>query len=153
MQRLFLVVLAVAALSGTARADWQYTKWGMTPEQVVRASGGKVSMLPSGERRRVEEANLETSATGTFQDGSLPLRVVFSFDTKSGGLSCVFHGVTDPAQNDAFKALLLKRHGPPQNTSSLPVIGMESLNWKFPTDDIDLTITKDDRAFVMQCKP
>ncbi|MGE4047070.1 MAG: hypothetical protein AB7F35_19565 [Acetobacteraceae bacterium] len=153
MQRFLLVALLAAGLAGTARADWQYTRWGMTPEQVVRASGGKVSVLPKADRRRVEDANLETSATGTFQDGTLSLRVMFSFDTRTGGLACVFHGVMDPRENDAFKALLLRRHGPPQDSSALPAIGQETMNWKLPADEIDLTVMTDDRAFATQCKP
>ena len=33
------VVLAFACCGGTAaKADWEYTKWGMTPQQVVTAS-------------------------------------------------------------------------------------------------------------------
>jgi hypothetical protein len=43
-------ILQTAALSGlllttphTAQADWQYTKWGMTVDQVIEASNGKAA--------------------------------------------------------------------------------------------------------------
>lgn len=42
------IVLLLAAsfcnYSVPSRADWQYTKWGMTLEQVIAASGGKVKL-------------------------------------------------------------------------------------------------------------
>jgi hypothetical protein len=43
--RLHLIVgMAIAGTlsAGPAFADWQYTRWGMTPQQVLNASGGKV---------------------------------------------------------------------------------------------------------------
>jgi hypothetical protein len=45
-------VIAVALLWATpVHADWQYTKWGMTPEQVIEASGGRVSKIPEDQQK------------------------------------------------------------------------------------------------------
>lgn len=38
-------VFLALAFAAPARADWQYTKWGMTPEQVVVASGGAARLV------------------------------------------------------------------------------------------------------------
>jgi hypothetical protein len=39
----------------TAQADWQYTKWGMTVEQALRASGDQLH-LPAIQEQRVRSA-------------------------------------------------------------------------------------------------
>ena len=101
-------LLASLLSIGSARADWAYTKWGMTPEQVAVASGGKVELIPKAKRTRIAEANLETGAQGTFTDGPLRLRVSFGFDTHSGGLTLVIYGVIDADQNDLLKAWMTK---------------------------------------------
>ncbi len=36
-----LAALMTLAVAAPAHADWQWTKWGMTPEEVTAASGGK----------------------------------------------------------------------------------------------------------------
>lgn len=42
-------ILAFFALSSSAYADWGFTKWGMTLEQVVQASEGRVTRYPSSQ--------------------------------------------------------------------------------------------------------
>src|SRR5216684_2564277 len=36
-----LAILYFLSSQAPARADWQYTKWGMSPNELVRASAGK----------------------------------------------------------------------------------------------------------------
>jgi hypothetical protein len=145
------IVLSFAALliASSARADWQYTRWGMTPEQVVAASGGKAELLPEKERPRIPP--LTTAAKGYFEDGALRLRTTFSFNTEGGGLMCVWYGVGNHADDDAFKAMLIKRYGPPQSKSGIAFLGQENLSWKTATDQIDATFSKDDTAYAMHC--
>jgi hypothetical protein len=132
-----------------AQADWQYTRWGMTPEQVVAASGGQVKLLPEPERPRLPP--LVTAATGEFDDGPMRLRTVFSFNIERGGLACVSYGVTSSANNEMFKSTLLRRHGPPQSTSSLAFLGQENLGWRNATDEINASFSKEDPAYAMHC--
>ncbi len=42
MQRLCSIVLAALLVPVDAHADWQFTKWGMTPDEVHAASSGTV---------------------------------------------------------------------------------------------------------------
>ncbi len=144
----WLIGLAALLTTSPARADWQYTKWGMTPEQVVAASGGKAELLPA--QRRPPIPSLETVASGEFQDGALTLRTTFSFNAV-GGLACVFYGVTSHDGDAAFKSSLVSRYGPPQRTSGLPAIGLQNLTWTTATDEINASFSKDDPAYVMQC--
>lgn len=145
----WLAGLSVLAVAPPAHADWQYTRWGMTPEQVVAASSGKATLLPAGQRPRMPP--LETVATGEFEDAALTLRTAFSFNTDGGGLACVFYGLTGRDGADAFKALLVSRYGRPQHTSGLPAIGQETLGWVTATDEIEASFSPDDPAFAMQC--
>jgi hypothetical protein len=143
------VVLAMLLIAPAARADWQYTHWGMTPEQVVAASKGTVKLLPEKERPRLPPT--VTAATGAYQDGPLQLRVTFSFNIATNGLVCVNYGLNSHDGDEAFKASLVKRYGPPQKTSGVGFLGMTTLVWKTPTDQIEATFAKDDPAYVMQC--
>lgn len=144
----WLIGLA-ALLTTPAHADWQYTRWGMTPEQVVAASAGKAELLPASRRPRIPP--LETAASGEFQDGALALRTAFSFNTNGGGLACVSYGLMSHDGDAAFKANLTSRYGQPQRTSGLPAIGLQTLTWTTATDEITASFSKDDPAYAMQC--
>jgi hypothetical protein len=141
--------LAALLIAPAARADWQYTRWGMTPEQVVAASGGAAQLLPDTERPRLPP--MITAVTGDYQDGAMQFRVVFSFNIDGGGLACVHYGLNSHDSDEAFKAALVKRYGPAQATSGVNFLGMTNLVWKTPTDRIEATFAKDDPAYAMQC--
>jgi hypothetical protein len=147
--RLLPLVFAMLLIATAAHADWQYTHWGMTPEQVVAASRGAAQVVP--EKNRPRGLPMLTAATGTYQDGPLELRVTFQFNTASNGLACVSYGVNSHDNDDAFKAALVKRFGPPQKTSGGGFLGT-TLSWTTPTDQIDVTFSKSDPAFAMQCR-
>jgi len=142
------LVLAMFLNASATDADWQYTHWGMTPEQVVAASRGAAKIVP--EKDRPKGLPLVTGATGTDRDGAVEVRVTFQFKTASNGLACVSYGVNSHAQDDAFKAALVKRYGPPQKTSGGGFLGT-TLSWTIPTDQIDATFSKSDPAFAMHC--
>lgn len=44
----FMFALAIGPVQ-PALANWQFTKWGMTPEQIIAASGGRAKSLPNPE--------------------------------------------------------------------------------------------------------
>lgn len=52
MKKLALAALSVAALAAStpASADWRFTRWGMTPEEVQAAGGSQV--VPSGKKSK-----------------------------------------------------------------------------------------------------
>jgi len=67
-------------LSSPAVAGWQYTNWGMSPEQVVAASKGKASSGSGEPGDRVSDSPLEVGAVGTHSSGKWQFRTVFYFD-------------------------------------------------------------------------
>ena len=145
----WLTGVAILMFTSPVQADWQYTKWGMTPEQVVAASGGRAALLPAQQRPGIPP--LETAASGELQDGSLALRTTFLFNTDGGGLACVFYGVTSSNGSDAFKASLVSRYGQPQRVSGLPAIGLQTLSWKTAMDEIDANFSTGEPGYAMHC--
>lgn len=146
------VIVGLLALAPVdARADWEYTRWGMTPEQVASASKGAVAVLPEAKRKKVSEAHMENGAEGRYADGPLEMHVGFGFDDKTHGLRCVVYDVLDPKQSPELKEAMVKRYGPPDRTSKLEGI-LETLTWD-KTDHIELNLVPDERAFAMHCKP
>jgi hypothetical protein len=146
-----LFMLCGAGMAPPAMAEWEYAKWGMTPEQVAAASRGTVKVIPQAQRKRIEEAKMESGAEGTFKDGDLELHVAFSFDTRGTGLVAVGYNVMDAAQNDRLKDWLVRKYGAPRNKGGIPAIGLSTWDWDRP-DEIEMNISTGTGAFVLQSK-
>ena len=90
----FLSVLGLAFLAPTlSHADWQYTRWGMTPTEVIAASSGSVSEYTPPPPKPIEgrgaifdqmraEAAMKPSpkVQGPYNAGNLSFKVTFYFD-------------------------------------------------------------------------
>jgi hypothetical protein len=73
-------VIAVALLWATpAHANWQYTKWGMTPEQVIEASGGTVSKTPEDQQKARGRFGFVELLSGTYTSEDFHFKVDFQF--------------------------------------------------------------------------
>jgi hypothetical protein len=140
---------ALACLAGPAQAHWEYTRWGMTQQQVVAASRGAVQTLPPAQRRPVPNARMEYRAAGTFRSGTLRLTVAFGFDARNGGLVCV-SAQAEAAQADALRARMERLFGAPQERGQDPASGATTLGWTRP-DEIDLHITPGGPAVLLHC--
>jgi hypothetical protein len=152
MHRMLVAAIVLLSAVSTARADWAYTTWGMSPDQVAKASNGGVHVIPEAERKTVEEANLRNGAEGTYRDDGVDFHVGFAFDVKSGGLKCVFYTVVDGAKNSAMRELMIKRYGEPSGHSDIPAIGMIAMNWDKATDEINLQWVENNPGGVSHCK-
>jgi hypothetical protein len=151
--RLATLIAIPAMLAPTlAWGNWEYARWGMSPEQVAQASGGTVKVLPPAERKKHPAYNSETAAAGTYSEGALRLGLSFSFDLKNGGLTCVVFTGLDRSQNELLKQSFIRRNGPPQTTGGLPDGSMDTLAW-YKQDEIGLTLMRNDPSFATQCKP
>jgi len=110
--------LLIAAIA-PAKADWAYTKWGMSLDQVVAASKGAVKILPKRQQGMpLPDTKAYVAAEGGYTDGTTPLEVKFMVDP-SGRLTCVFYAPADAKDNSALTALMVKRYGPSQERSGL----------------------------------
>jgi hypothetical protein len=136
------------ALAPRALANWEYTKWGMTPAQVVAASHGAVHLIPPERRLGPTGPDIETRAEGSFTDGKLRLNVSFGFAGHGGGLVLVSYLVQDAAQNTLLRNRLVHLYGAPAPSGDAD---MGSGVWRHAGDDlIDLSISDESPAFVVQ---
>lgn len=80
------IVAAVILAASPAAAHWQWTKWGMTPDQVVAAGGTKAALAPTEPRWRVRLVSPVTAGGVTFESGSFAFEdgrlVAVSLDAK-----------------------------------------------------------------------
>lgn len=74
-----LLVLSPICLawSAGASAQWQYTEWGMSPEQVIAASNGEVERAPSDPMREWE--GVDIAAEGLYRSGKYDFKSIFYF--------------------------------------------------------------------------
>jgi hypothetical protein len=146
--RILAAAILCLAISGRAEAHWQYTRWGMTPAQVVAASHGAVHLIPPEHRLGPTRPDVETCAEGIFTDGKLRLNVSFSFAGPQGGLVLVSYLVQDASQNTLLRDRLVHAYGMPAPGGDAE---MGSGVWRHAGQDvIDLSISDESPAFVVQ---
>jgi hypothetical protein len=146
-----MLAAALLCLAPRAAANWEYTKWGMTPAQVVSASHGAVHLIRPEHRLGPTGPDIETRAEGVFTDGKLRLYVSFGFAGHGGGLALVSYFVQDAAQNILLRDRLVRAYGPPAPSGDTE---LGSGVWRHPGQDyIDLTISEESPAFVVQHPP
>ena len=132
-----------------ALADWEFTKWGMTPAQVMAGSSGMAKAVPKGEVNRDDADHWEISLRGDIKAGGKTRPSSFMFDTRTGGLQCViYNGVGSDAS--ALKQELVSKYGPGKEDT---FGDMQSIDWVAP-DEISLSYNENRRAAtVMHCRP
>jgi hypothetical protein len=75
---LFVIVLALACCgAGTAKADWEYTKWGMTPQQVVIASK---NLTTEGSDLHPDSDGNVSKLIAPYQSGKFHFEAQFGFN-------------------------------------------------------------------------
>jgi hypothetical protein len=160
MKRLTTLLFAVSLLSSaSAWADWKYAKWGAKPDEVAKASGGAVTVLPAAKRVKHAEPYLhsETAATGTYVDGDLTLKLSFSFDAKTGGLTCIAFDLpkkSSMATATKMKDLFVALNGKSLTHNETESVGMETFAWSTPKDQVGVTLMDTaDESFATQCSP
>ena len=122
MFRHFAVLLLVG-YSAEALADWQYTKWGMTLEEVIAASDGKA--------RKFADAGQDTDterlkAIAPYSTGDFAFEAGFNFSRKDGRLRSVRLKLVE---GDGLRlyAALVNRYGKPVSESKSSV--MQHARW------------------------
>ena len=138
----------IAAFPGSASADWEYARWGMTASQVIAASKGAATMMPPSSRYRSEEGKYEITVEAKL-NGPPVLRVGFMFDLPDAGLRCVLYNAsgTDAA---AVRSMLVQHYGPAEESSFGQT---RMLNWTTP-DKIEFVLNESPvAAVVSHCAP
>ena len=133
---------AVAAISLTllatpASADWQYTKWGMTTEQVSAASKGQM-------KRCGAACDKQTTPTETallyapYQSGKFPFTAFAFFNNQTKKLAFVSLRLDDPTMGFELVGALKGKYGQPESKSATQVMNLYV--WRSGGDQIDVTL-------------
>ena len=128
----------------SARADWDYTRWGMTADQVLSASKGKLRKCSPTVCRAHATTTSAAQLYGEFADGTFTFTIFAFFELWSGRLSSVELWLWDVDQTDAVVKAMLTKYGEPERNSNGAIIG--SYVWRSSTDQITLLAVRDRRA-------
>ena len=102
------ILIAIMLWSIPAHADWQYTRWGMTANQVVEASKGRALEIPSDRQRYRGGVTLLESS---YSASGIDFRTIFTFDNSQKLHSIILE---PKSFNDCGKiqTLVLSNYGP-----------------------------------------
>ena len=133
----FIITFMLLLLPSLVYADWQYTKWGMTREEVVKASQGAATPDPESKAHSSEEhASL---LTAPYTAGRFEFSARFMFDRQTRTLSIVNLDLKDPRQcNSLWGELNIKYGKPESKTSGIA----ESASWRDETANNSIIILK-----------
>jgi hypothetical protein len=113
MKRVGLFLAALVSLAPTAYADWQFTKWGMTPEQVIAASGGSAVTPDAEKSKSCSSPSGEDKCLAimpSYKVGSYKFEVSFQFSERK--LNRILLKV-DPKEYPNVREMLLGVYGEP----------------------------------------
>ena len=108
MKRLGIVLALTCCGAGAARADWQYTKWGMTPQEVVSASK---NLAKQGSDLRPDSDGNVTKLVAPYQSGKFSFEAQFGFDV-TDRLASVTLVLNDKSAGMDMSADTNMDHGP-----------------------------------------
>ena len=99
-------------LAGSAKADWQYTKWGMTPAEVSKASGGRVvNNSQTDQNTDTEIAKLTTP----YSTGDFSFTAYFMFSRNTDKMNSVRFNYADGSKCWLLRGELMSKYGQPVN--------------------------------------
>lgn len=108
IRKLMPVALACAVIASPAGAHWQFTRWGMTPAQVIEASNGSAA---AGDGAKAGRGDDTVEAVGTYVAGEATFTTKFWFGHQ--GLSMVALQLRDDGQCLDVQRDLLAKYGEP----------------------------------------
>lgn len=146
--RCFLALLSLflLACAQPAAADWEWTRWGMTPGQALSASQGKASFATNGEKQRrmyrrgFTPVQIPELVADTRTGGSDFLAYLL-FDTASTRLVCVdMIPKAGTALPLTLRSSLEQAHGAPAHEvrKELPGVQWTTTTWANGRDIIEL---------------
>ncbi|MEO5773779.1 MAG: hypothetical protein ABIQ32_06635 [Sphingomicrobium sp.] len=103
-----------------AYAHWQYTKWGMTPAQVLKASGGRAAIVDQGS---VSDADVRNR--GPYVSGDYEFTATYHY--KNDSLTSVSLELNGACR--ALKGDLLALYGDKYETINVPGLA-QTYFWK-----------------------
>ena len=111
--RVFIFIMIWFWLSAleSANADWQYTKWGMTPEQAIEASGGK---LAKNDGKPPDPKDKDRALLkGKHVSGQFEFDAVIYFNINTNQLSRLSLTLLNPTLGFLLRQSLIQKYGTP----------------------------------------
>lgn len=95
----------------TATADWRYSRWGMTPQQVTAASKGQAR--PYLGDPRLSDPTLSKKLEAPYVTGRFTFRAVFVFESRTNRLVAVHLVLERPELCRELWQSIIAEYGPP----------------------------------------
>ena len=116
--KLLGMVLALACCGASAaKADWEYTKWGMTPQQVVSASK---NLAKEGSDLRPDSDGNVTKLVAPYQSGKFSFKAQFGFDA-ADRLSSVTLVLNDKSTDMDMESMDMDHQSMHMDDKSMPM--------------------------------
>ncbi len=131
-----LAICASICLAAPAAADWQYTQWGMSADEVQAASEGAARLNPD---RTLDTGDLKAELTGPYQGNEGLFTAVFLFDA-TAKLRVVSLKPAGDAACPGIVRMLDASHGVPEGRADLG--HARALRWD-DTDNDNLIVYAD----------
>jgi len=100
MRAFAMGIVVSIAFAAPAKADWQYTKWGMTPAQVLTASGGQATCKTLSAKEIAASPSLLLECSGWYQVGKFKFIALFGFDKQDHQLQEVTLSLANVHEED-----------------------------------------------------
>lgn len=126
-----LIALSAMCLPRVSHADWQYTRWGMSPEDVMAASAGIARA--NDDRGKDATGVFRALLKADYDALGHEFTAYFGFDANN---QLVHIGLepNDPSQCGAIRADMLSTYGPPEHTAAWDLMKW----WHEPTGNLVL---------------
>jgi hypothetical protein len=116
--KLLGIVLALACCGASAaKADWEYTKWGMTPQQVVSASK---NLAKAGSDLHPDSDGNVTKLVAPFQSEKFAFEAQFGFDA-ADRLSSVTLVLSDKSTDMDMESMEMDHQSMHMDDKSMPM--------------------------------
>lgn len=135
----FVLALACLALSlSAARAEWQFTRWGMTADEALTASKGQLKRCDPKACDGQKSANTSALLYGTYRSDDLQFTAFASFDNLTGKLHHITLKLNDPQRASELVGAMRSKYGEPASNTRTEIMDLSV--WRVPTDQISVLI-------------
>ena len=135
---LSLFTATIALPNSSANADWQYSRWGMTPDQMLTASKGQLKRCDPKACAGQTTDKTAAQLFGPYQSGEFSFKSFAFFDKQTNKLAQVTLQLTTPEKANELIGALRARYGEPSSQNKTTI--MTLLVWREQKDQIALMI-------------
>ena len=140
----FRLLVAALLISTPALSDWQYTKWGMSPDEVIAASKTKLKPCTPAACKGQSTGRHTALSFGEYRSGEFTFRLFALFDNISQKLTVINLELKDPSQAPSLIGALRGRYGEPVDRSKSPILS--TWIWREPRTQISLIMIGETHA-------